>query len=305
MKWKKFISALDSANIVFVHDDRKNGRIDGLLRSLPLFLYRGFSSVTCPKSWLQVNGTQRHKLMKYNWRLSEEITEPDGNLIVATTQYYENKFEVFSIRSLVNRYADDEATGTLVVIGNDRNFRLSQTVRPLRDQPIVNFCWNVSDVVNVYHDRYRENSINLPLADTKNQFLQDNAVILNRFADEPVQSLRGLLNALSSAPYLPVVQSLSSIFSRREGFGARRLETLDEVDELSKWLRRRMELDRDSAREISLKLNDFARKDERLYSAKGRRKMKSLREAVDRIDECIPPGNPILERYRNWLSQDN
>ncbi len=301
MNWSKYDQSLRDADIVFIYDTQKKGNIEGVLRGLPALLYSRFFDVTCPKKWLQIEYSDRHTLYEYSWHRLQDIVEIDFNLAALTTQYYESNLAVFSLRTLINRYSNTDQR--IFVVADRKSFELAGTVRPFREDPVVDRTFAYEDIYTAFADRYDEHGVSLPLQDTKNLFLQDNANMYKLATGETLQTTRQLMEVLPQAPYLPVVKGLSSIFASQTGIGSEPLGSVEEQEEFGKWLRRRIELDYNEALSIARTINEYASDYERIFDPSGRRRMPEMNMARTARQEIDPENNPVHERYHAWFSE--
>ena len=301
MLWAKFETELEKANFVFIYDDQQNGQIEGILRGLPAISYAGITTVTCPKSWLQIDGSTRHELYEYEWSRLQDIRAPDESIIAATTQYYEDNLAVYSIKTLINRFTSTDHT--LCVIADEESFQPSGAVRPFREEPVVDCAWEYSDIYDAYQEHYENYDVQLPIAETKNLFVQDNANMYRLATGDTISSIEELVAVLPNAPYLPFVRGVSSIFSKDDGVGSEPLESNEAIEDLGKWLRRRLELEYREGISIAKSLNDYATSHERLFDPAGRRQMPEMNCAREPRRELAETTNPIHERYHRWFDR--
>lgn len=300
MQWRKFESLISENSVVFISDPVKNGNVEGLLRALPAVLYSGFDDVTCPKSWLQLEDPSRHHAYEYRWHLLQDVKRPQFDLVAATTQYYEDKLPVYSLQGLVNGYSVSDKR--IVVIGDSEDFELSGTVRPFREDPVVDRAMKYPEVYGAYERHYEDHGIELPLKETKNLFLHDNANLYELATGTSLASVEGLVDVLPEAPYLPILDGLSSIFASHSTYGSEPLESTEAIEAFGKWLRRRIELDYNEATSIARTINDYAIDHEQLFDEASRTRMPNINDARTARRELTPEENPIHERYDAWLS---
>ncbi|WP_139246217.1 hypothetical protein [Natrinema hispanicum] len=285
---------------MFISDPVKNGHVEGLLRALPAVLYSGFDDVTCPKSWLQLEDPSRHSAYEYSWHLLQDVNELQVDLIAATTQYYEDNLPVYSLQSLVNRYSVSDQR--IVVIGDSENFELSGTVRPFREDPVVDRAMNYQEVYAAYEQYYKDYGMELPLQETQNLFLHDNANLYELATGTRLTSVEELIDVLPDAPYLPILGGFSSIFASNSAYGSEPLESTEAIEAFGKWLRRRIELDYNEALSVARTINDYAIDHEQLFDKASRTRMPNINDARTARRELTPEENPIHERYHTWLS---
>ena len=300
MRWAKYQKVVSDAEVLFIYDTQQNGKVEGVLRGLPALLYSGFADATCPKSWLQLDDPGRHQFYEYEWHRLQEIDGSKFDLTALTTQYYEDNLAVFSLRTLVNRYSQTD--NRLVVVGDRKDFELAGTVRPFREDPIVDKDCAYHEIYSAYEEYYRSHGIEFPLRTTKNLFVQDNAILYQLVTGDAVSSIEELVEVLPKAPYLPLLRGLSSIFASSTGIGSEPLPSNAAIEAFGKWLRRRIELEYNDALSIARTINDYASSHERLFDPAGRRRMPRINDAREGRRKLRPEENPIHARYHTWLS---
>ncbi|WP_435319019.1 hypothetical protein [Haloarchaeobius sp. TZWSO28] len=300
MQWRKFESLVSNSSVLFVSDTQKNGNVEGLLRALPAVLYSGFADVTCPKSWLQLEDPERHQAYEYDWHRLQDIDAPRFDIVACTTQYYEDTLPVYSLQGLVNQYSGSDQQ--IVVVGDGEGFELSGTVRPFREDPVVDRSMDYEEVYSAYEQQYEDHGVDLPLKQTKNLFLQDNANLYELATGTRLTSIEGLVDVLPDAPYLPMITGLSSIFASKTTHGSTPLGSTEAIEAFGKWLRRRIELDYNEAISIARTINDYAINHEQLFDSASRSRMPNINDARPVRRELSPEKNPIHARYHTWLS---
>jgi len=70
----------------------------------------------------------------------------------------------------------------------------------------------------------------MPLRDTKNLFVQDNANLYELVEGDPIETTSELFDELTEAPYLPLYKTFSNIFARRNELGVSPLESDDVIE---------------------------------------------------------------------------
>lgn len=300
MQWRKFESLISTNSVLFISDPQKNGNVEGLLRALPAVLYSGFTNVTCPKSWLQLEDPALHQAYEYEWHRLQDIGAPQFDIVACTTQYYEDTLPVYSLQGLINLYSDSDHR--IVVVGDAEGFKLSGTVRPFREDPVVGRSMEYEDVYSAYEKHYDEHGVDLPLKQTQNLFLQDNANLYELATGTRLTSVEGLIEVLPDAPYLPMLDGLSSIFASKTSHGSKPLGSTEAIEAFGKWLRRRIELGYNEAISLARTINDYAIDHEQLFDRASRSRMPKINDARTVRRELIPEENPIHTRYNRWLS---
>lgn len=144
----------------------------------------------------------------------------------------------------------------------------------------------------------------MPLIDTKNVFIQDNANLYELVAEESLSRAEQLFNVLPDAPYLPLYDVFSDIFARTDEYGSVPLNTEDEVPGLGRWLRRRIEWDRQTSTSIARDLNRAVSRDGSVFDPSYARRSPAMQDARDSASELDPEDNPIDARYQEFLTAE-
>jgi hypothetical protein len=140
----------------------------------------------------------------------------------------------------------------------------------------------------------------LPLTDTKNLFLQDNANLYEFVTGTSLETTEALFQELPDAPFLPLNRPLEDIFSRNDQYGTVPLDE-DDMTGLQRWLRRRIELDRSSVDDIVQGLNQEVSEEGRTFDPSYTDRSPSVRQASQRGKEIDRDESTIHKRYRAWL----
>lgn len=299
---EQLLNRVRDDDVVFVYDPMENSRW-GLLRGLPALHYLGVGDFTYPTSWCQFGRGDRHFALDYEYHVvSNDLDIPSStpDFGVVTNDYYERETP-YTIKFLINRYTVTDST--LFVLTDDRLFEPQGARRPLYQEPFVDMLGTYASVYEEFESAYQEAGWELPLPDTKNLFLQDNANLYRLVADEPLADTRELFNVLPDAPYLPLYDALASVFSRPDEYGTVPLDAEDGIPELVKWLRRRIEWDRNTAREVANVLNDAVVAEGRTFDPAGARRDPSIRDAHLAAEDLETDASPIDQRYTNWLTR--
>lgn len=302
MDWDAFQLDIADASIVFVHDEPIQDREQfSSLRKLPALRRLGFSAVTHPKSWRKLDqwSTNQFELEEVNFVTLEEVRRQQTNdLIAITDQFYEDEYPIFSLSQILNAYT--QADHRLMVAGNDPDFEPAGARRPLAESPTIDENVPYRRIYEVFESRYEDAGLHFPLRGSRNLFLQDNALLYELVTGDALDTITDVFYRLPDGPYLPLWQSLTEIFTTDVPQGTRLLNQ-DQQKGLSKWLRRRVEVDYDESDEIASYLNHLSRRHEQLFNPYRRARKPGMAEARETIQE-LDIDDPGLEaRYRRWL----
>ena len=300
---------LRNADIAIIHDDVEE-TFWWLLRSLPSINALGFSTFTYPTSWRTLNtGGQfqsyrnQYDYLDYDYKVLGEIEEESfrDDLVVFTNEYYESNTE-YSVDHLVSRYSGREET--LLVVTDSHKFTPRGGQRPLYQEQFVEDLGKYQRLYTAHESIYEESEWKLPLIDTKNIFLHDNANLYELVTGNQIQSTEDLFEILPEAPYLPLYDVFSRIFAREEEYGSVPLDQ-DDVTGLQRWLRRRVEWDRKTATEVAEKLNRIVGNDGSTFDPSYAKRSPAMQEARSAAKEIDPQESSINKRYLSWLQRDN
>lgn len=302
MRREQLLSQVQDADIAFIYDPRENSRW-GLLRGLPALRYLDVWDFTYPTSWCQFNRGDRHFEMDYQYHVVSnalDIPDDDPDFGVITNTYYEQETQ-YTIKYLVNRYT--MSANTLFVLTDSKQFEPQGAKRPLYQDPDVELVGTYSDVYAEFAETYSEAGWDLPLSDTKNLFLQDNANLYHYVTDDTVTDTIELFEILPEAPFLPLYDALTSVFSRPTELGTVPLDADSGRPELVRWLRRRIEWDRDTAQDIAQNLNESVIDDGSTFDGAAARRSPSVREARLAGNDLDVDSSSINKRYAGWLQR--
>jgi hypothetical protein len=302
VRQNQLVNQVTEPEVVYLYDPRDNARW-GLLRSLPALYYLGVTDFTYPTSWCQFGRGDRHFELDYDYHVVSnnlDIPNDEPDFGVVTNEYSEEETP-YTIKFLINRYT--VADETLFVVTDDRLFQPQGAVRPLAQEPFVDDLGRYSAVYETFVSAYQEADWGLPLTETKNLFLQDNANLYRLVAGERLTDTTELFDVLPDAPYLPLFDALAGVFSRPKEFGAVPLDAEEGVPDLVRWLRRRIEWDRETARGVVADLNDAVVADGSTLDMAAVRRDPSIVEARRAANELDPEASDIERRYADWLTR--
>jgi len=302
MKPEPLVDKLTRNQIAFVYEPVSNSRW-WMLRSLPALQYLGIDHFTFPTSWRQLTqGGSQHDYLDYEYHVTGNMELPnDADLCVITNEHYETETS-YSIEHLVNRFTSRE--GTLVVIADSPQFTPVGGQRPLYQEPFTERIGDTESLYETFKQQYREYDWDMPLTDTKNVFIQDNANLYEFVVGESLSRAEQLFDALLDAPYLPLYDVFSDIFARPDEYGSVPLNTNDEVPGLGRWLRRRIEWDRQTSISVARELNRAVSRDGSVFDPSYARRSPAIQNARESASELDSEDNPIDARYQEFLTTE-
>lgn len=302
MKPEALLDKLTRNQVAFAHEPVSNSRW-WMLRTLPALQYLGIDHFTFPTSWRQLaQGGSQYDYLDYEYHVTGNMALPNGaDLCVITNEHYETETS-YSIEHLVNRFTSRE--GTLVVIADSPQFTPIGGQRPLYQEQFTERIGNVESFYEAFKQQYRRYDWDMPLIDTKNVFIQDNANLYELVAGDPLSRAEQLFDVLPDAPYLPLYSVFSDIFARPDEYGSVPLNTEDEVPGLGRWLRRRIEWDRQTSTSIARELNRAVSRDGSVFDPSYARRSPAMQNARDSTSKLDPQDNPIDARYQEFLTTE-
>lgn len=305
MKGPAAFRRLQNASVAVIHDD-VDQQYWWLLRSLPAIHYLGFTTYTYPTSWRTLNTggqfqsyVEQYSWPEYDYKVLGQIEEETfgDDLVVITNEYYESETQ-YSVDHLVSRYTSRPET--LLVVTDSPRFTPRGGQRPLYQEQFVEHLGSYQRFYHAYESVYDEAGWDLPLLDTKNLFLHDNANLYELVTGTVLKTTEGLFERLPEAPFLPLYEALGNIFARKDEFGSVPLDE-DDVTGLQRWLRRRVEWDRGTATEVAKQLNNAVQNNGRVFDPSYAARSPKIDEARRVANEMQPDESPIHKRYHSWL----
>lgn len=280
---------------VFIYDSSAT-RSHRQLRVLPAMSYLGYEVFTYPKSWSQLAGTETYSLFEHAHTHIDNMDVLDAPTCVITNQNYEEHTPntIAALRNI--RRVDD---GRLAICGDQKKFQIQGAKRPLRDQHNV-ITRSYQEIYDTFEEHYAEGGYTMPLSDTRNLFLQDNAILYQEVSGSTVDGSEGLFEAVNEAPYLPLYGSLCRVFNRDHSFGSSPL-TAEEVTEFVKWLRRRIEWDNKTAERVTEMLNKQVLEDSNAFAHATRIDHTTTTDAREAKSRLESPSHSLERRLYSWL----
>ncbi|WP_436926025.1 hypothetical protein [Halosimplex amylolyticum] len=299
---------LRNADIATIHDD--TGEIYWwMLRSLPAINYLGFQTFTYPTSWRSLNTggefpsyTDQYDYLDYDYKVLGQLEENvfRDDLVVVTSDYYEGETQ-YSIDHLISRYA--ARPETLIVVTDSSRFTPRGGQRPLYQEQFVENVGSYDRLYTALESAYESAGWDLPLLDTKNLFLHDNANLYEFVTGEELGDTESLFDVLPDAPFLPLYDVFGEIFARPDEYGSVPLDGED-VTGLERWLRRRVEWDRDTASKIARSLNRAVSGEGQTFDPSHAARTPVVKEAADKATEIDAEKSSINKRYYAWLQHN-
>jgi hypothetical protein len=229
-----------------------------------------------------------------------DIPDPEPDLGAVTNRYYETETP-YTIKYLINRYTYAETL--LLVLADEKRFTPQGGRRPLYQEPFVEAIGTYETLYNTFEEVYNETDWKLPLTDTKNLYVQDNANLYEFVTGNSVATTTELFDVLPDAPFLPLYDACSDIFARKTELGSAPLQGENEITELAKWLRRRIEWDRETAQKVARGLNQAVIGDGSVFDPASARRDPLIREARINAKEIDTDASAINQRYADWLTR--
>jgi hypothetical protein len=306
MDWEKLKFYASTKEVILYHDMVESRFGEGLLRGLPAIAHV-FESLSCesrftyPKTWRQLGNTAQFGLYPHQWIRIQDLADIEWPMTFITNSHYEHD-EPYSIRAGVSKVR--HSGNPAVIVSDDAQFRFQDDDRPLDDNGYAKALGEYDAVFDSVADQYEEAGYPLPLTDTKNLFLQDNAILFNRIADSDgsLNTTKGLFETLHTAPYLPLYTALTNIFNKDDRYGAVALPE-DELDGFRKWLGHRIDRSKDETREIAEVLNESVLAEQTNFTTASQVNHPTLRQAETFLEDITPVSNPIERRYSRWLTE--
>lgn len=296
---------LSTNDVAFLYDPEGNVHF-WKLRSLPALQYLGLGDFTYPTSWRQLKqtweyekGGRQYDFPGSDYHVISNMDHPeDEDIGVVTTSYYEHQTQ-YSIKHLVNQYTVGE--GTLVVVADHREFQPVGGTRPLYQEQFVERVGTYERLYEAIQEKYEDDGWQLPLHDTKNLFVQDNAILCEFVEDKRFNTAEELLNYLPEAPYLPMYETFCEIFCGADTQRSSPLANDDKVEALGGWLRRRIEWSRQDSIRVARELNRAVSREVSTFDPSYASRSPKRREAKNCAKELSPEMSDIDAKYHNWL----
>ncbi len=298
----ELLSQTQNARVGYLWDPIENSRWH-LLRGLPALQYLGVSDFTYPTSWCQFNRGKRYTESDYEYHVVSgipEIPTPEPDFGAITNGYYENETP-YTIKHLIDRYTRTDQL--LLVLSDAKRLTPQGGRRPLYQEPFVDAIGSYESIYQSFERVYKESGWQLPLSDTKNLYIQDNAILYEFVTDETVSTTTELFEILPEAPFLPLYDVFAPIFGREKELGSSPLGGEEEITELARWLRRRVEWDRETAKDVARQLNQDVINGGSIFDSAAARRDPMVGMARKRAKDIDTEASPIDKRFAAWLTR--
>jgi hypothetical protein len=299
---------LRANDVAFMHDPEGSVHF-WKLRCIPALQHLGFEAFTYPTSWRQLKQTWEHEKggAQYEFPgcdyhvIGNMELSLDDDLVVVTTSYYEHQTK-YTIKQLVDRYTVND--GTLVVVADTREFQPVGGTRPLYQEQFADRVGSYERVYDSIAESYADAGWPLPLQDTKNLFVQDNAVLFELVEGERLTTVEELIDVLPDAPFLPMYDVFCEIFTPTSKQRSGPLESDQKIEALGGWLRRRIEWDRQASIQVARKLNRAVAEEVETFDRSYAARSPKLQDARIAAKELSPEANDIDAKYHDWLTTE-
>lgn len=302
MDWDALQQAIADASLFFVHDERDRDREKlSALRKLPALARLGFERTTHPKSWRKLDqwSSNQFEFEGPPYILRDDIPEqPTFDLVAISEQYYENEYPVYTLGRVINQFTRTDQR--LIIATDDTSFQPAGARRPLDESPVIDETFDYKTIFDAHADRYEKAGLSFPLRDTRNLFLQDNAILYELVTGKTLDTVHEVFHRLPDAPYIPIWDTITDIFTTDATQGTRLLDQ-ETQEGLAKWLRRRIEFDYQTSQDIAADLNSLARRRERMFNPYRRRRQPEMEDARETAAELNIDNAVLQKRYMTWL----
>lgn len=299
MSYQYFKRQLTKSTIAFVYDPGVEPAW-GRLRVLPAIRYVGVRHFTMPKRWRQLSSVRQYDYLDYEYELLGDIDLDDESLCSITSQNYESHTE-YTIMPLLYRYQHRKEP--FIVVAHERDFDPQGGQRELQEQPFVTKVGSYQTLYEQFTEHYATHGLDCPLHDTKNLYLQDNANIYELVTGEQLSTTIELFERLPEAPYLPLYGVFVDIFAREDEPGASPLPSYQHIEALGRWLRRRIEWDRQTGLYQARRLNRLVDQDERIFDVTTRMRSHLEHNITEALSTMKSANDDIHNRYEQWLQE--
>lgn len=296
MNWETLQSFTNRDGVLLIHDETDTGPGYGLLRTLPALPELGVTEFTYPRSWRDTGEQRERGLVPHTYTTLDEIRYDGQTLAALTTQYYEDETK-YSISDIIRQWTN---RGTLIVVADHKRFETQQGLRPLYHEPFAITQRPYTAVYDAFEQWYNSQGFDLPLGDTMNLYLQDNAVLYAEVTGETLTRSTELFDRLNDVPYLPLYDAVAAAFQSEEGFGTSPKKE-ERLNALAKWFRRRIEWDHGTALSVVRSLNTQVAETARAFDPTAVARdasMEDARREVDGLDDT-----PLGQKYKDWVQR--
>jgi len=306
MDWDDLRYWVQARDIIICHDSQSAGWGYGLLRTLPAIDHIATVMIdtpryTYPKQWRQLGDVAQFGMYPHDWVRLQDISDVESPFGILTNEHYEQEwpYTVSPGVSKVRRVGQ-----TVFLVSDIEDFELQMDSRPIADHAYVKDIGEYADIYTVLRNHYTELGYPHPLSDSRNLFLQDNAILYNNIHDQDsdVSSVDDLFDHLPDAPYLPLYSAMTGIFNRDDSFGAVALPET-ELEGFRKWLQRRIDRSKSECRDLAEAINRQVIDENIVFTVESQIEHKTFKRARDFIVSSDPGNNPIERKYVDWVQE--
>lgn len=304
MDWNTLAYWVKARDVIVCYDAQSTGWGYGLLRTLPAIEHIATVMIdipqyTYPKQWRQLGDVEQFGMYPHEWIRLQDISEIDSPFGIFTNEHYEQE-SPYTVSPAVSKIRG--ADQTAFVVSDIEKFELQIDSRPLADHGYVKDIGEYTDLYSVLNNHYNEYGYSLPLTDSRNLFLQDNAILYNNIHDptSPVSTVEDLFDRLSEAPYLPLYSAMTRIFNRDDSFGAVALPE-SELEGFRKWLQRRIDRSQSECRDLAEALNRVVLNQNTVFTVESQIEHTTFSWVREFVASLRPEKNPVERKFVGWL----
>jgi len=304
MDWDELAYWVEARDIIICYDAQSTGWGYGLLRTLPAIDHVATVMIdtpryTYPKQWRQLGNVEQFGMYPHEWVRLQDISEVESPFGILTNEHYEQN-SPYTVSPAVSKVR--HAAQTVFIASDIEKFELQMDSRPLADHGYVKDIGEYADLYSTLKSHYTEHGYPLPLSDSRNLFLQDNAILYNSIHDpaSDVSTVEDLFDRLPDAPYLPLYSAMTSIFNRGDSFGAVALPE-DELEGFRKWLQRRIDRSQSECRDLAEAINRRVLDENTVFTVESQIEHKTFNRAREFVASSNPGKNPIERKYVGWI----
>jgi hypothetical protein len=304
MDWDDLRYWLKARDIITCFDAQSTGWGYGLLRTLPAIDHVATVMIdapqyTYPKQWRQLGDVAQFGMFPHEWIRLQDISNVESPFGILTNEHYEQE-SPYTISPAISKVR--HVGQTVFLISDIEDFKLEMDSRPLADHGYVKDIGEYADLYTILNSHYTEHGYPHPLSDSRNLFLQDNAIIYNNIHDpaSDISAVEDLFDRLPDAPYLPLYSAMTRIFNRDDSFGAVALPDTELVG-FRKWLQWRIDRSQSECRDLAETINGRVLDENTVFTVESQIEHKTFNRAREFVASLDPGDNPIERKYVGWI----